>query len=178
MRTAIVAKNTQQSSTARAASYPIPVNRGREPLVPIQHYFNKIWSDFMNAPNLFSLWRNNGWGTPLNLLEPALDITETPKSFRVHVELPGMEERNIEVATSDSYLTIKGTKDHGQAEEEESCIRCECARGSFRRTVELPDNVDADKARASLKNGVLTVELPKKTGVLKETRRLEISEAA
>jgi len=78
---------------------------------------------------------------------------------------------------SDDYLIIKGVKNYELSEEGENFIRCECSRGSFQRSVALPENVNTDKANATFKNGMLTVELPKMVGVAKAAHKLESQHA-
>ena len=79
----------------------------------------------------------------------------------VKAELPGMDKENIEVNLTDHTLTIKGEKKKEDEVKEENYYRCERSYGSFLRTVELPKDVHADKVKASFKNGILEVRMPK-----------------
>jgi len=178
MRTATVVKNVTTQKNSSASSKPVPIKREGHAFVPMQHYFNKLWSEFVNAPNLLNMWRSTGLAGKLSIVEPALDVSETEKAFRIHVELPGIDEKDVEVTISNDYLVIKGMKNYELSEEGENFIRCECSRGSFQRSVALPENINTDRANAIFKNGMLTVELPKLVGTAKEAHKLEIQHAA
>ena len=91
----------------------------------------------------------------------AIDLYEEKDDIVVKAELPGMEKDNIQVNLSDHTLTIKGEKKKEEEIKEKNYYRSERAYGSFIRTVELPKDVHGDKVKASFKNGVLEVRLPK-----------------
>jgi HSP20 family protein len=97
----------------------------------------------------------------MELEAPAVDLFEDKNDIVVKVELPGMEKENVEVKLTDHMLTIKGEKKKEQEIKEENYYRSERSYGSFIRTLELPADVHADKVKASFKNGVLEVRLPK-----------------
>lgn len=92
---------------------------------------------------------------------PAIDLYEEKDDVVVKAELPGMAKNDIEVNLSDHMLTIRGEKKKEEEIKEKDYYRSERAYGSFIRTVELPKDVYADKVKASFKNGVLEVRLPK-----------------
>jgi HSP20 family protein len=95
------------------------------------------------------------------ITRPALDVYEEKDEIVVKAELPGMDKNDIEVNISDSELTLKGEKKKEEKVEEENYYRCERSYGAFLRSVELPKDVQADKIKASFKNGILEVRLPK-----------------
>jgi HSP20 family protein len=92
---------------------------------------------------------------------PSMDISETKDSLVAKVEVPGMEEKDIQVALQENLLTIKGEKKHEKEEKDEHFHRVERSYGAFTRSVRLPVAVDASKVTATFKNGLLTVTLPK-----------------
>jgi HSP20 family protein len=92
---------------------------------------------------------------------PQVDVDETAKEIRVTVELPGMEEKDLEVSLVEGALTIKGEKSEEHEEEKGDVHRSERQYGMFERTIPLPSEVDADKVQASFKKGVLKITLPK-----------------
>ena len=92
---------------------------------------------------------------------PSVDIFEKDDKFVVKAELPGMEKDNIEVNLTDHTLTIKGEKKKAEEVKEENYYRSERSYGSFMRTIELPREVHADKVKATFKNGVLEIRVPK-----------------
>jgi HSP20 family protein len=107
---------------------------------------------------------------------PAIDIAETAKGYEITAELPGIDEKNIEVKYADGTLTIKGEKKDEKEEKKENYYLSERSYGSFQRSFRLPDGVDADKVEASFKNGVLTVTLPRTPEAQKKEKRIEIKQ--
>jgi HSP20 family protein len=111
----------------------------------------------------------NTWSTPSLLSEswitrdvtPRLDVTEDDKAFNVTVELPGMDEKDVAVSVADRVLTIRGEKREDKEKKDEEVYRRERAYGSFRRVMEVPADVDAEKIEASFRKGVLMISLPK-----------------
>ena len=92
---------------------------------------------------------------------PDVDVTETEKEFRLTAELPGMDEKDLEVTYVDGGLTIKGEKRVEREEQDGDSYRSERQFGAFERTIPLPLDINADKAKASFKKGVLSITLPK-----------------
>jgi HSP20 family protein len=92
---------------------------------------------------------------------PAVDVYEEKDEIVVKAELPGMDKSDIEVNLSDSQLTLKGEKKKEEKIEKENYFRSERSYGAFVRSVGLPTDVQADKVKASFKNGILEVRLPK-----------------
>src|SRR5208282_2734525 len=85
--------------------------------------------------------------------EPAIDLVERDNAFEMTAELPGLEEKNIEVNVANSVLTIKGQKEEEKVEKKEDFHLRERRFGSFARSVRVPETVDMDKIEASFKNG-------------------------
>ena len=108
----------------------------------IDRLFTDARGGFFTPPLL-----SGTWGA--DKVVPNLDVAEDDKAFQVSVELPGMSDKDVTVTVDDRTLTIRGEK------------KDEHAYGSFRRTIELPRDVDAAKIEAKFKDGVLTIELPK-----------------
>lgn len=92
---------------------------------------------------------------------PSLDVVEHDEEFAVTVDLPGVSEKDIDITVANNVLTIRGEKNQ-EKEENGRYYRKETWSGSFQRTISLPNTVDADKVEAGMKNGVLTVRLPKR----------------
>jgi HSP20 family protein len=136
---------------------------------------HEAWQPFRRS--LFTaepLWRRGAtWGAA-----PAVDVTESDKAYDVTVELPGMDEKNIEVKVSNGALTIKGEKQDEKEEKKKDYYLHERHFGSFERSFTMPEGVDADKIEASFKKGVLTVMLPKKPEAQKPAKKIEVKAAA
>ena len=92
---------------------------------------------------------------------PIVDVFEEKDDIVVKAELPGIEKDNIEVNLTDHTLTIKGEKKKEEEVKEENYYRAERSYGSFLRTLDLPRDVRADQVKASFKNGILEVRVPK-----------------
>jgi HSP20 family protein len=92
---------------------------------------------------------------------PSMDVSETKDSLVCKVEVPGMEQKDIQISLQESLLTIKGEKKQEKEEKEEHYHRIERSYGAFTRSLRLPVAVDAGKVTATVKHGVLTVTLPK-----------------
>jgi len=123
--------------------------------------------------NLFDL--EPFWRGELSLGNaPAVDIAEREKEYEITAELPGMDEKNIDLKYSNSMLTIKGEKTEEKEEKKKDYYLSERRFGSFQRSFQLPDGVAADKIEASFKNGVLTVILPKSAEAQKEEKKIAI----
>lgn len=92
---------------------------------------------------------------------PKIDIVDRDKEILVHAELPGVDKKDLDVTMTDTTVTIKGKSRKEEKEEKGDYYRCEISQGSFARTVTLPAEVDTDKAKASFKDGMLELTLPK-----------------
>jgi HSP20 family protein len=115
-------------------------------------------------------WRGEmTWGAT-----PAVDIVEDNKSYKVTAELPGLEEKDIDLKFADGVLTIKGEKGEEHEEKKENYYLSERRFGSFQRSFRVPDTVEADKIEANFKNGVLTVTLPKTPEAQKKEKTISI----
>jgi HSP20 family protein len=126
---------------------------------------------------LFEEWFGRTTG---GALAPRIDVSETDKEMTLTVELPGVEEKDIEVSLSGNQLTIKGEKKSGQEEkkDEEGRVfhRVERSYGAFQRTMTVPFDVEPDKVAAQFKDGVLTVTLPKPQAAMDkpQARKIEV----
>jgi len=105
---------------------------------------------------------------------PVVDIAEKDNAYEVTAELPGMDEKNIEVRLANGTLTIKGEKEEEKEEKEKDYHIRERHYGSFERQFAVPEGVDADKIEASFKKGVLTITLPKKPEAIKAEKKIEV----
>jgi len=108
---------------------------------------------------------------------PAVDVVESEKGYEITADLPGMDEKNIEVKVTDGVLTMKGERQEEKEEKKTGYYLQERSFGSFQRSFEMPESVDADKIEASFKKGVLTVKLPKKAEAQKPAKKIEVKVA-
>jgi HSP20 family protein len=105
---------------------------------------------------------------------PNFEVSETDEEFRVKAELPGLDEKDIEVTIDRDLLTIRGEKRREQEEKKRNYSLSEMNYGQFSRTFPLPECVDRDNAKAQFKKGVLTLTLPKTEQAKTQQKRIEI----
>lgn len=99
---------------------------------------------------------------PLAGFAPQFEVKETKEAFIFKADLPGVEEKNIEVTLTGNRLTVSGVRDQEDRHEGENFFADERVFGTFTRAFTLPDGVDGDQVSADLKDGVLTLQIPKK----------------
>ena len=106
--------------------------------------------------------------------QPDIDVTETDKEIKVSAELPGMDDKDIDVSLTRDSLTIKGEKKEEKEEKKKDFYRMERSYGSFSRTIPIPVEIDTEKAKAQFKKGVLTITLPKTAKAIKDTKKIQV----
>ena len=126
--------------------------------------------------------RGNGW--PTTSLAgaqaawfPTVNLSDNAECFRVTADLPGMEKKDVTVAVEEDRLVLSGSRAEEKEEKGRNWYRKERSSGEFRREIPLACEVDANKATATMHNGVLTVELPKKADAIQKRRVLEIKQS-
>ena len=97
------------------------------------------------------------------MMEPPAEVSESETEVTVKLVVPGVEKDQLRVTVTDDTLTVRGELKKESEEKKKNFHRQEIRYGSFQRSVTLPVDVEADKARAELKNGMLTVTVPKST---------------
>jgi HSP20 family protein len=105
---------------------------------------------------------------------PVVDFVEKDKEYEITAELPGLDDKNVEVKLSNGMLTVSGEKKEEKEEKKEGYYFSERRYGSFQRAFRVPEGVDADKIEASLEKGVLTIRLPKTPEAQKAQKTIEI----
>jgi HSP20 family protein len=125
-----------------------------------------------------SFGRDIGWPTGdrrASATAPSIDVSETDNELRIDADLPGVEEKDVDVAISDNVLTIKGEKKEEKEEKKKDFHLVERSYGSFSRSLTLPFAADPAKAKATFKNGVLSITLPKPPEVKAKAKKIAIS---
>jgi HSP20 family protein len=103
-----------------------------------------------------------------------LDVSETPASYVVKAELPGIEEKDVSLTLEDGILTLSGEKTAETEEEGKTFHRIERSYGSFRRALQLPADADENGVTAAMKNGVLHIEIAKAKEAPKKEKKIDI----
>lgn len=141
---------------------------GGDPFMTLQREMNRLFDDvfrsFEMAP-FGGLGRMGGW--------PHVEVVETDQHLRVSAELPGLDEKDVEVLMSDGVLTIRGEK-RSEIEDKERAFS-ERSYGRFERRIPLVWDVEEDKAEAAFRNGVLTVTMPKSAEAKSNVRRIPVN---
>ncbi len=121
----------------------------------LQQQLNRIFDQF--DPDLFARSEDLGGG----MFTPAVDVKEDDDAYTVHMEVPGVKQDTLNVTLQDSVLSIRGTKEQKQEQNEGQYRRVERSYGAFARSLSMPHNVDGGKVTANLHDGVLEIRLPK-----------------
>ena len=115
-------------------------------------------------------------GVPSREVMPSMDVSETDKEIEITAELPGLEEKDIQLNVADNVLSIRGEKKNEREETKKDYHLLERSYGSFTRAVQLPDGVNADGIKAVMSKGVLKVTVPKPAPA--QTKKIDIKTAA
>ena len=110
----------------------------------------------------------------LGVFNPKVDVTENDKEIKISAELPGMDEKDIDVSLQIDMLTIKGEKKEEKEDKGKDYYRMERSYGSFSRTIPLPIEVETEKVEAKFKKGVLSITLPKTAKAVAETKKIAV----
>ena len=114
---------------------------------------DEMFRDFFRRPS----------GAEGGIAEPPVELAESDGEMTVKMEVPGVEKEQIQLTVADDHLVVRGETRREKEEKQRNFYRQEIRYGAFQRTIALPVEVDATKAKAELKNGILKVTLPKNT---------------
>jgi HSP20 family protein len=172
--TKVPVTSEEKSATPAAAAM-----QAWRPFESLRREVDRLFEDFTLNPfrlplrrpafDLEPFWQAESW-----VATPAIDLVERDHAFEMTAELPGLDEKNIELNLANGILTIKGQKEEEKVEKKEDFHLRERRFGSFARSVRVPDTVETDKIEASFKKGVLTVTLPKKPEAQKPVKKIEV----
>jgi HSP20 family protein len=139
----------------------------RDPFFALQRSMNRLLDDFTRGFPGFPA--TNSWGANF----PHVELSETGTEVKVVAELPGLDQKDVDVSLNDGILTIKGEK----ARETENPAYTERWHGSFSRAFQVGAGVDPEKVAATFKNGVLTITLGKRAEAQAQVKRIPIATA-
>lgn len=138
------------------------------PFASLQREIDRVFSDFTRGWPVFS-------GVDL---APRMDVAEKDGRIEITAELPGLEEKDVEITIIDNVLTMKGEKKAEKEEKGENRYLVERSYGAFSRSIELPEGVKPEDITASMAKGVLTVTLPKPPEAKPAAKKIAIQAAA
>jgi HSP20 family protein len=101
-------------------------------------------------------------GEALAEFQPRFDVKETDNAYVFKADLPGVDEKDLDISLTGNRLTISGKREHEEKRDDERYFAYECSYGSFTRSFTLPEGIDADHVEADMKNGVLMLTVPKR----------------
>ena len=154
---------------SRNEAAPSRYREETDPFTTLHREMNRLFDDvfrgFEGGVPFSNFGRTAGW--------PSLEVTETDDTVRIMAELPGMDEKDVEVLMQDGALTIRGEKK--SETEDKARSFSERTYGRFERRIPLPWEVENDKVEATFRNGVLTVSLPKSPKAAEQVKRITIN---
>ncbi len=131
----------------------------------INRLFDDAWSGDIAAPQTEGIAH----------LTPSIDVSETDEAYHIDAELPGADEKDIDVTLTDGVLSLKGEKRIETERKQKNALVKERRYGSFFRSFRLPPEADIDGIQARFDKGVLHVTVPKKPEAKQATRQIEIT---
>ncbi len=147
-----------------------------DPFLQIRQEMDRIFDTALSGFGFPSM----GFGrerTPMaqtDWLKPTLDIGASNKEYTISVELPGVDEKDVQLELINDTLKIKGEKKQQKEEKEKNYYRMERSYGSFQRTLSLPEDADQDGISAVYMNGIMEITIPRKVAPKTEVKQIEI----
>jgi len=159
---------TKIKARSRALMQTLPITpTGKEFAMQDQSRTTGLW------PTLYEPFRTLG-ARMADWLAPASDASADDTAYRITMELPGVEEKDIDLSVQDGVVTVKGEKSSEHEEKGDTWFFSERQFGSFSRTFRLPTDADQGAVDAKLKDGVLTITVPRSVPQNPETRKVAI----
>ncbi|MFN2145966.1 MAG: Hsp20/alpha crystallin family protein [Anaerolineales bacterium] len=142
--------------------------RERDPFLRMQDEMDRMFDTFFERPSgLRTLERTEGFW-------PSMDVYETEKEITIQTELPGIDEKDINLSLNQNVLTISGKKESEEVEKGKSYYRRERSYGQFQRSIELPEGVDEDQIDAVYEKGILKIVVNKPQESVSISKRIKI----
>ena len=149
-------------------NYPSTEKGYYDSFLDLQKQMNNLFGDIFDDSSMMSASSGS--------FVPQFNISETDTAFEVSTELPGMEEKDIDISIENKILSIEGEKHFEEEKDEKNYHLTERRYGSFKRSFALPEGLALDKIEAKFKNGVLTMHLPKTDEGKKKVTKIKITE--
>lgn len=143
------------------------------PLVAFQREVDRLFEDFWRGIEPIT---QGGQDRGAGYLAPRIDVREDEHAITVCAELPGLEQKDVEITLAEKILTIRGEKKTEAEEQRGECHYSERSFGTFQRRIAIDAEIEDDKITADFANGVLTVTLPKSAEAEKQVRRINIGD--
>ena len=162
--------NRTQSSDNRAVARR---SDALSPFAPLRE-FERLFGDFFSVFGVPARAEREAVALPPGIIAPRIDVSETDDEVRIKAELPGVNEKDIDVRLVDDVLTIRGEAQTQHEEKQQDYRVMERARGTFVRSLRLPFSADASQVQASFKDGILSITIPKPREARERVQRIEV----
>jgi HSP20 family protein len=149
------------------------------PFESLRREVDRVFEDFIMDPfrlpfrrpvfDIEPFWQPVSWIT-----SPAIDLIERDDAFEMTADMPGLDEKDVEVKVANGVLTVKGQKQQEKEEKKKDFHLRERRFNSYERSIRVPETVEPEKIEASFKNGVLKVVLPKTLEARKSVKKVEV----
>ena len=144
------------------------------PIAYFHHEIDRMFDNFFSAWPTFQMDRGYEPVMAGSMLKPTLDLSATDKEYAITVEIPGVDEKDVQLELLNDTLTIRGEKKQEKEEKDKNYYRMERSYGSFQRVLSLPDDADQDSIKAKFKKGVLKVTMHRKVQPHPEVKHIEV----
>ncbi len=180
-------KHEEQGSKEQGVTVPVKKSEYdrqlavQNPLMQFHQEIDRMFEDAFRSfgfPALNSEMPKPGtWLQQLQTFNPELNISSDDKEYTITLEAAGLEDKDISINIDDRCLIIQGNKEEESENKEKSFYRIERRYGSFQRVLALPDDADDESIKASMKNGLLTIHIPRRDASGKRTRAIAIEKS-
>jgi HSP20 family protein len=142
----------------------------------IDRAFDRIFTDWPRFGGITQsdIFGNGGAFNQATVIAPRVDVSEDDNAYEITAEMPGVEEKDVDITVKDDRLTLRGEKKSEKEEKKKDYHMTERSYGSFERSFTLPTDVNADKIKADFAKGVLTLTLPKTAEAKAKERKIAI----
>ena len=167
-------KEEEQSRSVQRNVLPSPAMRDN-PIMRLHQEVDELFANFFRGFPVSPFFGEDEkpWRS---VILPEVDIAEGKKEYTITVEVPGVEEKDIELTVAEGTLTIRGEKRYEKEDREKQYHRIERSYGAFQRVLSLPEDADEDAIKATFKNGVLTVTIGKNPKAKSSVRKIAVNE--
>jgi HSP20 family protein len=163
----------QPAKTTAPAPMRRPLDLWRGFHDEIDRMFDQVSRGF-GFPSLRRAFEMPAFDASMSLAAPAIDVAEDDKAYRITAELPGLNDKDLDVTVDEDTITIKGEKRDEKEQKDKDYHLTERRYGMFQRSFVLPLGVDRDKIAANLDKGVLTLTLPKTAEAVRQQKKIDV----
>lgn len=175
-------QSAPSSAPAAGGAQKLPVDTPeRPPLAALRQEMDRLFDDFFTSSPFAMLRRRQLDADPWRRLQsvfdatvPVVDVVERNGEYRITAEMPGLTQADIDIAIAGGVLTVKGEKKQESVEEKQDYIVAERRYGAFQRSFPIPDDADPEATAANMRDGLLTITMPKRADAASRRRKIEV----